>query len=52
MKLAVEIHKARQHRFWVHEILRERQDYGAYYHLVNELELDRDKYHEYFRYSI
>ena len=41
----------RKHRFWIHPILNERKEYGAFYHLVRELELDEEKYIEYFRMS-
>ena len=51
MKLMLLGSENRQHRFWVHDILKRRQEYGAYYHLVRELELDNDKYHAYFRMS-
>ena len=51
MRLTLLAHKSRQHRHWVHDILRKRKEFGAYYHLVNELELDKDKYHEHFRMS-
>ena len=36
-------------RFWVHDIIRRRSEQGAFHHLVRELELDREKYREYFR---
>ena len=45
----------RKHRFWIHPILNKRKEYGAFYHLVRELELDEEKYKEkyieYFRMS-
>ncbi|KAK3767377.1 hypothetical protein RRG08_049746 [Elysia crispata] len=41
----------RKHRFWIHPILNKRKEYGAFYHLVRELELDEEKYIEYFRMS-
>ena len=41
----------RKHRFWIHPILNKRKEYGACYHLVRELELDEEKYIEYFRIS-
>ena len=34
----------RKHRFWIHPILNKRKEYGAFYHLVRELELDEEKY--------
>ena len=51
MKLMLLGSESRQHQFWVHDILKRRHEYGAYYHLVKELELDNDKYHAYFRMS-
>ena len=41
----------RKHRFWIHPILNERKEHGAFYHLVRELELDEEKYIEYLRMS-
>ena len=41
----------RKHRFWVHSIIKRRIEQGAFYNLVRELELDRSKYHKYFRMS-
>ena len=41
----------RRHRFWIHEIIKRRKKFGAFYHLVKHIELDSDKYHEYFRMS-
>ena len=41
----------RKHRFWIHPILNKRKEYGAFYHLVRELDLDEEKYIEYFRMS-
>ena len=32
----------REHRFWVHEILRRRLEKGAYYHLERELQSDAE----------
>ena len=32
----------REHRFWVHEILRRREEKGAYYHMVRELQFDAE----------
>ena len=39
----------RKHRCWVHDILRRRQ--GAYHNLVQELQLDLEIFHSYFRMS-
>ena len=41
----------RKQRFWIHPILNKRKEYGAFYHLVRKLELDEEKYIEYFRMS-
>ncbi|GFR90517.1 nuclease harbi1 [Elysia marginata] len=38
-------------RYWVHDIIKNRKIHGAYYHLVRELELDTDRYKEYFQMS-
>ncbi|GFR82261.1 nuclease HARBI1 [Elysia marginata] len=38
-------------RYWVHDIIKNRKIHGAYYHLVRELELDTNRYKEYFRMS-
>ncbi len=38
-------------RFWVHQILQARGIYGAYHHLVPDLEKDPVKFKEYFRMS-
>ena len=41
--------KKRRHRWWVHNIIENRRQHGAFYHLVPELELDEIKFKEYFR---
>ena len=41
--------EARRRRLWVHDIYRRRRQYGEYYHLVQELQLDGEMFHEYFR---
>ena len=41
--------KKRNYRWWVHSIIKKRKKFGAYYHLVKELELDGEKFQEYFR---
>lgn len=43
--------KSRKRRFWIHQIHKQRKQFGAFYHLVRHLELDRTKYFEYFRMS-
>ena len=39
----------RRHRWWVHAILQKRHTFGLYYHLVRELQLDEEKFKEFFR---
>ncbi|KAK7483576.1 hypothetical protein BaRGS_00025129 [Batillaria attramentaria] len=41
----------RRHRFWIHPILRQRRSYGAFFHLVRELQMDGEKFRQYFRLS-
>ncbi|XP_042578394.1 uncharacterized protein LOC109112564 isoform X2 [Cyprinus carpio] len=41
----------KRRRLWVHPINRRRREHGAYYHLVAELRLDRDRHLKYFRMS-
>ena len=41
----------RKHRFWIHNIIKKRKRFGVFYHLVKELQLDQNKYMEYFRMS-
>ena len=41
----------RKHRFWIHNIIKKRKRFGVFYHLVKELQLDQNKYMEYFRIS-
>ena len=43
--------KKRRHRWWVHPILQNRNQHGAYHHLVQELQLHEEKFQEYFRLS-
>ena len=43
--------RQRQHRFWVHPSLRGREQHGTYGHLVRELSLDAERFHQYFRMS-
>ena len=43
--------KKKQRRWWVHNILLWRKQYGEYHRLVKELELDGDKFQQYFRLS-
>jgi len=47
-------HRNRQtppRRFWVHDVLRRRDDLGKYARLVQELRLGSDSFHRYFRMS-
>lgn len=39
----------RKHRWWVHDIIRNRILQGAYHNLVKELQLDGEKFQQYFR---
>ena len=32
----------------IHEIIKQRKTYAVYYHLVEELELDSERFHFYF----
>ena len=41
----------RKHRFWIHNIIKKRKRFGVFYYLVKELQLDQNKYMEYFRMS-
>ncbi|KAL8565422.1 hypothetical protein ACOMHN_029115 [Nucella lapillus] len=41
----------RRHRWWVHAILEKRRQYGTYHHLVQELQLDGERFQQYFRLS-
>jgi len=43
--------RTRPRRFWVHNVLRRRDDLGEYARLVQELRLDSDMFHRYFRMS-
>ncbi|KAK5603227.1 hypothetical protein CRENBAI_012191 [Crenichthys baileyi] len=38
-------------RPWVHEILQEREQFGEYHHLNQELRLDDGRFQQYFRLS-
>ena len=42
-------HKRRNHRWWVHDIIRNRLQQGAYHNLFKELKFDEEKFHQYFR---
>jgi len=43
--------QTRPRRFWVRDVLRRRDDLGEYARLVQELRLDSDRFHRYFRVS-
>ena len=43
--------QSRRRRFWVHDVLRRRDDLGEYSRLVQELPLDSARSHGYFRMS-
>ena len=49
MQLKKGSNKKRKHRWWVHNIIRNRIQQGTYYNLVKELQLDGEKYQQYFR---
>ena len=38
-----------KHRWWVHNIIKRRQQQGAYHNLVRELQLDGERFQQYFR---
>ena len=42
-------HKKRKHRFWVDNLFKLRENYGAYYHLVQELQFESEQFKAYFR---
>ena len=37
------------HMWWIHEINKQIKLYGVYYHLVKELKLDSERFHQYIR---
>lgn len=41
--------RKRKHRWWIHQIYQNRLQYGTFYHLIKELELDDDRFVKYFR---
>ena len=40
--------RKQKHRWWVHDILKRRDEQGAYQHLVRELRDDGEKFRQYF----
>ncbi|KAK7939593.1 hypothetical protein WMY93_002919 [Mugilogobius chulae] len=50
--LAMAQRRRRRSRFWVHPINQQRRAQGDYYHLVQELRLDSERHHQYFRMSV
>uniref|UniRef100_A0A8C6SPQ9 DDE Tnp4 domain-containing protein n=1 Tax=Neogobius melanostomus TaxID=47308 RepID=A0A8C6SPQ9_9GOBI len=38
-------------RIWVHPINKQREEKGVFHHLIQELQMDSDKHHKYFRMS-
>ena len=36
-------------RFWVHPMLQKRKEFGEFYHLVQEIKEDEEKFFNYFR---
>ena len=49
LKVLMTLLKKRKHNFWVHPILEKRKNFGVYYHLVEELALDTNKFSGYLR---
>lgn len=50
--LCLLLHKKRmkrKHRWWIHDIYQHRSRYGVYHHLIKELELDNERFTQYFR---
>ncbi|KAK7938873.1 hypothetical protein WMY93_002199 [Mugilogobius chulae] len=43
--------RRRRSRYWVHPINQQRRQQGDFYHLVQELRLDSERHHKYFRMS-
>ena len=41
--------RKRKHRWWVHSLQQKRKEKGAYHQLVRELQLDGEKFQQYFR---
>ena len=39
----------RKHRWWVHDIIKNWLQQGAYHNLVKELQFDEEKFQQYFR---
>ena len=39
----------RKHRWWVHDIIKNRFHQGAYHNLVKDLHFDEEKFQQYFR---
>ena len=39
----------RKHIFWKHPIFKKRKQFGSYYHLIKELNLDDAQFHNYLR---
>ena len=48
-KLFLKKHQKRRHRWWIHSILQKRAERGAFNNLVNELQLDGERFQQYFR---
>lgn len=47
--LYIKATKKRKRRWWVHTILQKRKKFGEYHRLVKELELDGERFQQYFR---
>lgn len=49
--MAMAQRRKRKSRFWIHPINLQRRLQGDFYHLVQELRLDRERHYQYFRMS-
>jgi len=43
--------RKRKHRWWVQDITKQRSEYGAYAHLIRDLQEDEEIFKKYFRLS-
>ena len=48
MQLKAHNHR-KKHRWWLHDIIKNRLQQGAYHNLVKELQFDEEKFQQYFR---
>jgi CelD/BcsL family acetyltransferase involved in cellulose biosynthesis len=47
--LCLDLAKERKHRYWVHEVNKNREESGVYHRLINDLEEDDARFNMYFR---